>query len=151
MRSKLISKLDVIGFVIATLVVSGCKQHEYNSDGSFIDLRLIGANSSDEIESKFRKVMADRYEDPTNGFSIYPISNRNSHFLFLQVYNYPRGLAVFSLYCYEQTKPAEWRLRVFVPVNECYFTNGSSKVLRFNVIDREVDVIYRGQTILTVM
>lgn len=150
MRSQLIPAIGAIGLLTAALVLSGCKRHDYRSDGSFIDLRLTVANSPGEIERMFREVLAGRYENPTNGLSIYQVSNSNSHFVFLQAFNYPRGLAVFSLYCYEQTAPDSWRLRSFVPVNEYYFTNDSTRTLRFDVEGENVSAIYRGLTVFTV-
>ena len=150
MRSQLTIAFGAIGLLIATLLVSGCKRHDYRSDGSFIDIRLTVANSPGEIEGMFREVLAGRYEDPTKGLTLYRVSNSNSHFVFLQTFNYPRGLAVFSLYCYEQTEPSQWRLRAFVPVNDYYFTNDDTKTLRFDVEGQNVNTIYRGSTILTV-
>ena len=150
MRSKLIPALGAIGLLTAALALAGCKRHGYSSDGSFIDLRLTVANSQSEIERMFREVLAGRYENPTNGLSIYQVSNGNSRYVFLQAFNYPRGLAVFSLYCYEQTAPDKWRLRSVVPVNEYYFTNDSTTTLRFDVEGENVNAIYRGLTVFTV-
>jgi hypothetical protein len=150
MRSQLTPALGAIGLLTAAFVLSGCKRHDYLSDGSFIDLRLTVANSPGEIEGRFREVVAGRYENPANGLSIYQVSNSSSHFVFLQAYNYPRGLPIFSLYCYEQTAPDKWRLRSFVPVNEDYFTNNDTRTLRFDVEGQNVNAIYRGSTVLTV-
>jgi hypothetical protein len=150
MRFQLTPVLGAIGLLIAAFVLSGCKRHDYLSDGSFIDLRLTVASSPDEIERRFRDVVAGRYENPTNGLSIYQVSSSSSHFVFLQAYNYPRGLPIFSLYCYEQTAPDKWRLRSFVPVNEDYFTNDYTRALRFDVEGENVNAVYRGLTVFTV-
>jgi hypothetical protein len=147
MRSQLAA---ATGLLIAASVLSGCKEHEYRSDGSFIDLRLTMASSLGEIERMFREVLAGRYENPTNGLSIYHVTNGYCQFMFVQAFNYPRGLAVFSLYCYQETKPGEWRLRAFVPVNEYYFTNDDTRSLRFDVEANNVNAIYRGSTVYTV-
>ena len=94
--------------------------------------------------------MAGRYENATSGLSLYQVSSSNSHFVFVQAYNYPRGLPIFSLYCYEQTAAHEWRLRSFVPVNEYYFTNSYTRMLRFDVEGENVRVLYRGLPVFSV-
>ena len=150
MRSQSKIATGAIALLTAALLVAGCKQRGYCSDGSFIDLRLTSGKSPGQIEGMFRDLLAGRYESPTNGLSTYQVSNGNSRFLFLQAYNYPREIPVFSLYCYQQTRPDEWRLRGFAPVSEYYFSNGYTKTLRFEVENENVIAIYRGSSVFTV-
>ena len=149
-RRLMRSKLAAILFIATALAFSGCERHDYRSDGSFLDLRLTVASSPREIEVVFRDLLAARYENPADGFSIYSVSNANTHFMFVRAFNYPRGLAVFSLYCYEKTSPSEWRLRAFVPVNEYYYTNDNTRTLRFDAQGEHVNAKFRGVTVLTV-
>jgi len=150
MRSKLIHSSIAFALIIAGVISSGCKGHDRVSGGSYIDLRLTEAGSPGEIERMFRGGLAGRDENTTSGLSIYQISTSSSHFVFVQAFNYPRGLLAFSLYCYEQAGPQRWHLRSVVPINEYYFTNDATRTVRFDVDGENVSALYRGMTVFTV-
>ena len=131
-----------------TFLPAGCQQRQ-PYDGSFLDLRLTGANSVADIEDTFRAVSARKYEDPSKGFSVYQVTNGATPFILVQAFNWPRGLAAFNLFCYEQIKPDKWVLRGLAPVNEYYYTNGDSMTVSFVTEGEYVKAVYRGAVVFT--
>jgi hypothetical protein len=57
---------------------------------------------------------------------------------------------MFSLYCYQQTRPDEWRLRAFVPINDYYFTNPTPGTIHFEAATNYVKATYGGSVVFTV-
>ena len=80
---------------------------------------------------------------------MYHVTNGPAKWVFAKVYNAPRGLGMFNLYCYEQEQPDFWPLRAYVPVNAHYYTNSDDWGLNFQIDQNYVKVIFRGRVIFT--
>jgi hypothetical protein len=153
MRSE--PTLKAIAFAITVLGAAftcGCDRDRPSIDGSRLDLAVLGAKSQDEIEDKIRKSLLNKYSltNVAEGYSIFHVTNRTVRWVFVQAANAPRGLSMFTLYCYEWNQPDLLLLRGYVPVFVSEFTNGQDWSLRFEADKNYVNTIFRGEIIFTI-
>jgi len=151
-RPATVSKmgLALVGF---TCLVAGCQHAPSHFDGSAIDIRFTGADSIAEIKKMFSAALAHGYDDPSEGFSIYQVTNGNSEFAFVQAGNWPRGFGAFNLYCYERVRPNgqdSLVLRGLATVNDYFHTNDTSTTVNFVIDGEYVKAIHRGDVVFTV-
>jgi hypothetical protein len=95
-------------------------KYKYVSDGSFIDIRLSFFDSDEKLRSAFKDVMGQRNDD--DRFRMLKTTNGLTRFSFIQCNNCPRGMPMFSLFCYQQIPNGAWLLRGYVPINDYHFT-----------------------------
>ncbi len=143
---------STLAFSGVLLMLAGCQPPQPHFDGSAIDVRFTGADSIAEIEGQFSAVIAHthRYDKPSDGFSIYRVTNGPVEFAFVQVGNWPRGFGAFNLYCYERVAPSNWVLRGLAPVNGYFHTNDTSTTVSFASDGEYVMAIHRGDVVFTV-
>jgi hypothetical protein len=142
-----------ISLVIAVgFLAGGCRHYQPPNYGSRLDMRLTGANSPADIENMIRETLAEIYpgEDIAESYKMYYVTNVPAPLVFAQVGNGPRGLYMFSLYCYEQERPDTWLLRGYVPVNAYYYTNSLDRNLSIQMDSEYVKVAFRGEIIFTI-
>ena len=77
------------------------------------------------------------------------ITNGPEHWLFAQLWNAPRGIVEFNLYCYKQERPDLWSLHGYVPVHSSLFTNGYDQELAFKFDENYLKVVFRGDVVFT--
>ncbi len=144
--------VSVLAVAGGFLLLAACQQPQRPFDGSAIDVRFTDAYSIAEIRDQFSAVIAHtrRYAKPTDGFSIYQVTNGPAEFAFVQVGNWPLGFGAFNLYCYERVAPSNWVLRALAPVNDYYHTNDTSESVSFVNEGEYVKAVHRGDVVLTV-
>ena len=116
-------------------------------------MSLTGAGSPEEIKNMIHEIVAQMYS-PTNvtgSYSMHQITNGLGRWVFVQVFNAPRGLNMFNLYCYEWEweRQDPWVLRAYVPVNAHYYTNSFDRELHFQNDGDYVKVIFRDRVVFT--
>ena len=103
--------------IISTLLVS-CDNGKPFRDpiiGSYLDPRFGGFDSIEELRDYFNKTLSQKREH--DGYTLYHITDEPFKYLFVKIGNCPRGLAMFSLYCYQQADNNHWQLKGYMPVN----------------------------------
>jgi hypothetical protein len=142
-----------IALAIGVGVLTGsCRHRQPTGYGSRLDMKLTGADSPAGIENMVRASLAEMYpgEDIAESYKMYYVTNGPARLVFAQVGNGPRGLYMFSLYCYEQERPDTWLLRAYVPVNAYYYTNSLDRNLSIRMDNEYVRVVFRGVVIFTI-
>jgi hypothetical protein len=144
--------LTIALVVVAGIFTAGCGHNRPSVDDSRLDIRLTGADSPEDIESKIRASLVRKYStaDVADSYRTYQITNGPTRLVFVKAYNAPRGLNMFNLYCYEQERPDNWLLRAYVPVNAYYYTNSLDHELSFQVDNEYVKVFFRGLVVFTI-
>ena len=120
----LITSLFITGVIFYCMIL-GSARFKYTSDGSFITIRLTELDSSEQIQESFQRIVNQRAEN--DGFRTFQTTNGISVFLFVQCYNCPRGIAMFSIYCYQRVEVGHWLLRGYVPINDYDYTSTPGK------------------------
>ncbi len=151
MRSRSALIRDVILTLLVGALALGCNFDRPPGDSSSLDIGLTGANSPQDIENKIKASLAEKYPstDTTHSYTIYQVTNGPARWVFAKVYNAPRGLSMFNLFCYEQEGPHFWPLRGYVPLNAYYYTNSDDWDLTFQTDREYVKAIFRGRVIFT--
>jgi hypothetical protein len=137
--------------LLLVILAAGCKHKLPPVDTSRLDIRLTEANSPKEVEDIVRASLLEKYSSTNiaEGYSIYQVTNAQARWVFAKVYNAPRGLSMFNLYCHEQEGPESWRLRAYVPLNAHYYTNSDDWGLTFQTDHNYVNALFRGRVIFT--
>src|SRR5258707_124383 len=137
--------------ILTGVLASGCKLDCPSADGSVLDISLTGANSPEEIKNKVKASLEEKYPSTYvgNSYTIYQVTNGPARWIFAKVYNAPRGLSMYNLYCYEQEGPESWVLRGYVPLNAHSYTNSDDWRLRFQTDGEYVKVVFRERIIFT--
>lgn len=151
-RPAIINLGFAVALVVMVAIISGCCRYSRRAiDGSRLDVRLTAVDSPGEIERIIRTSLSEKYSatNMADGYTMFPVTNGPTHWLFVQVANAPRGLAMFKLLCYEQERAGEWLLRAYVPINEYYYTNGDDRLVAFKIDDDNIKVVFRGAVIFT--
>src|SRR5882724_1544834 len=151
MRARPALKTTLAIQVLVGLLATGCKHDCPLGDGPRLDISLTGAKSPGEIENMMRTSLAEKYSptDIAEGYTICQVTNGPARWVFAKVYNAPRGLNMFNLYCYEEETPEFWALRSYVPVNAHYYTNSDDWDLTFRIDHEYIKVVFRGRVIFT--
>jgi hypothetical protein len=137
--------------VVMGVLAEGCRHCQPDIDGPRLDIRLMGADSPDEIEQMIRASFAARClpKDIAEGYTMYQITNGPARWVFVLAANGPRGLGMLNLYCYEQARPDKWTLRGYVPLLMHYYTNSVERELHFQTNDSHINVEFRDVTVFT--
>ena len=136
---------------LTAVLLAGCQHHPTITDSSRLDIRVTGADSSEEIENMIRVSVAEKYA-PGNledGYRMYGMTNGATRWIFVQASNAPRGVGMFNLYCYSKEGQSMWLLRSYVPVYESAYTNSSDRELQIHADNDYVKVVFRGKVIFT--
>lgn len=140
-----------IALALVALAVLDRKHSQSRPPGFLLDMALTAADSPGEIERLVQASLAKKYSghEVRDGYTIYPLTNGSTRWMFYQVYNAPRGLAMFNLYGYESRNSEVWRLVSYVPVNLYYYTNSDDRGLKFLIEGDYLNVVYREVVIFT--
>jgi hypothetical protein len=137
--------------LLLVILAAGCKHDCPSVDTARLDIRLTGAKSPEEVEDMLRASLVEKYSSTNiaEGYTIYQVTNGQARWVFAKVYNAPKGLSMFNLYCYEQEGPESWPLRAYVPLNTHYYTDSDDSDLTFHTDHEYVKAIFRGKVIFT--
>lgn len=149
--TKIAYAVTIALIIVSGVLTEGCKHSQPDIDGPRLDIRLMGADSADEIEQMIRASFAARCspKDIAEGYTMYQITNGPTRWVFVLAANGPRGLGMLNLYCYEQARPDKWPLRSYVPLLMGYYTNSADRELHFQTNDNHIDVEFRDVTVFT--
>ena len=151
-RLPLIVAIFVLG-TIALCVLKYSTRFEYASDGSFIAINLTELDTSEQIQAAFQHIVNQRVQ--TDGFRKFQATNGSADFFFIQCYNCPRGVPMFSMFCYQRIESGHWLLRGYVPVNDYDYTDApgkdfSSQALKIFNEGGYTQVTFRNATIFSI-
>ncbi len=133
-------------FLAITLATIACSCAHQNSTTKGLVLQLGATSvSSQEIDDLIKSSLAWKYPagQINEGYKIYPVEHGANRWLFCKVYNAPRGLNMFNLYCYEWQNRGTWVLRAYVPMNLHYFPYADSQELEFAKDGDYLNVLFR--------
>lgn len=127
--------------------------HLSSLDGSHIDAKLYSFASIEECKNSFNNLLNDRIKHDC--FKLYQITNEDTRYIFVQAYNYPREMPMFSIFAYQYAAPDYWVLRGYVPINDYFYSSTPGykfavQPLHFTNNAEFTYVEYRESTVFTI-
>ena len=133
-------------FLAITLATIACRCARQNGTSKGLLLQLgATSGSSQAIEDLIKSSLAWKYpaDQIKAGYTLYPVKHGLNRWLFCKVYNAPRGLNMFNLYCYEWQNPDTWVLRAYVPMNLHSLPYSDNNELKFAEDGDYLNVLFR--------
>ena len=142
----------ILAFSVAVgMLAVGCRDPHPAGYGSRLHMELLGGDSPEEIVGRIRTNLAKIYapDDVAWRQKAYQVTNGPARWVFVQVFDAPRGIGMFNLHCYELVKRDTWLLHAYVPVFDHFYTNGVDRELTFRLDPDYLQAVYRGEVVFT--
>lgn len=151
MRSRLIISIGVFAVVVLACA-EGWRRIRLSRPADLrLRMALTYTDNIGEVDDLIRSSFAQKYAGfkLSDGYSIYSATTGSSRWLIFKVFNAPRGLGMFNLYCYESRGSESWILRSYVPVNWMLYTNTDALELQLSMAGEYFNVLFRNVAVFT--